>query len=99
MPLRPTDVHNNIKYWDEALTAARSHGHIYLEALAVKNLGIEALMQQGYRTLMPARYAYCCSIVMTGAQIQGSHCTSTHALVFALVMQTACTARYTVQAD
>ena len=37
----------NIQYWDQALTAARSHGDLYLEALTTKNLGIVASMEYG----------------------------------------------------
>lgn len=42
----------NIQYWDEALTAARSHGDLYLEALTTKSLGIVAIMEYAYATSM-----------------------------------------------
>lgn len=34
----------NLKYYDDALTAAIAHGDLYLEALAVKQIGIEAAL-------------------------------------------------------
>ena len=44
----PPNSRRNIQYWDEALTAARSHGDLYLEALTTKNMGIVSLTDYGY---------------------------------------------------
>ena len=44
----PSSSSRNIKYWDEALTAARKHHDIYLEGLTTKNMGIVPLLNYGY---------------------------------------------------
>ena len=49
----PANSGRNVRYWDQALTAARSHGDLYLEALTIKNMGIAAMQEYGYATTMP----------------------------------------------
>ena len=57
----PCDSGRNVKYWDQALTAARRHGDLYLEALTTKNMGIVAMMEYGYAATIVEVQARSCA--------------------------------------